>query len=360
MRHSLRALGEPSDNRHHMALITLLDAQLAFGHVPLLDHADFSLHEARAHRPDRPQRRRQVLAAQDPGAALEKPDDGTLQFQQGLRIAYVAQEPMLDADATVFDGRQRGPGRRDRAASSSTLHGARADLDALQAQIEALRRLELGAARRRDAAPPAPGPRRARSARCRAAPASASRWRRRWCAAPDVLLLDEPTNHLDLDSIEWLEDLLIDFKGSVVTITHDRSLPGPRRHPHRRARPRQAALLPRQLRAVPGAEGRAAGAGSGDQRQGRQAAGAGRGLDPQGRRGAPHAQPEPHRPPAKHCARSRAARRDALGSVKLDVASGQPSGKIVAELTEASKSFGDEDHHRATSPPPSCAATRSA
>ena len=34
-------------------------------------------------------------------------------------------------------------------------------------------------------------------------------------AAPDVLLLDEPTNHLDLDSIEWLEDLLIDFKGSV-------------------------------------------------------------------------------------------------------------------------------------------------
>ena len=40
---------------------------------------------------------------------------------------------------------------------------------------------------------------------------------------PDVLLLDEPTNHLDLDSIEWLEQLLIDFKGSVVTITHDRA-----------------------------------------------------------------------------------------------------------------------------------------
>ena len=40
---------------------------------------------------------------------------------------------------------------------------------------------------------------------------------------PDVLLLDEPTNHLDLDSIEWLEDLLIAFKGSVITITHDRS-----------------------------------------------------------------------------------------------------------------------------------------
>ncbi len=40
---------------------------------------------------------------------------------------------------------------------------------------------------------------------------------------PDVLLLDEPTNHLDLDAITWLEDLLLDFKGSVVTITHDRA-----------------------------------------------------------------------------------------------------------------------------------------
>jgi ATP-binding cassette subfamily F protein uup len=42
-------------------------------------------------------------------------------------------------------------------------------------------------------------------------------------AQPEALLLDEPTNHLDLDSIEWLEGLLVDFKGSIITITHDRS-----------------------------------------------------------------------------------------------------------------------------------------
>ena len=42
-------------------------------------------------------------------------------------------------------------------------------------------------------------------------------------SAPDVLLLDEPTNHLDVDSILWLEDLLRDFRGSVLLITHDRS-----------------------------------------------------------------------------------------------------------------------------------------
>ncbi len=40
--------------------------------------------------------------------------------------------------------------------------------------------------------------------------------------APDVLLLDEPTNHLDLPSIEWLEKYLINYKGSVVIVSHDK------------------------------------------------------------------------------------------------------------------------------------------
>jgi ATPase subunit of ABC transporter with duplicated ATPase domains len=115
---------------------------------------------------------------------------------------------------------------------------------------------------------------------------------------PDVLLLDEPTNHLDLDSIAWLEDLLRNFKGSVMLITHDRAfLDG--------VATRILELDRGIIRSYPGnfsayeriKEEQLASEGVG-QRARRQAAGAGRGVDPQGRRGAPHAQRQPHPAPA--------------------------------------------------------------
>ena len=93
-----------------MALITLLDAQLAFGHVPLLDHADFSLETAE---------RVGLIGRNGAGKSsmlkilggMDKPDDGTLQVQNGTRISYVAQEPQLDADATVFEAVRAGLAR---------------------------------------------------------------------------------------------------------------------------------------------------------------------------------------------------------------------------------------------------------
>ena len=75
-----------------MALITLLDAQLAYGHVPLLDHTGFSLET---------QERVGLIGRNGAGkssllkilAGMEKHDDGSLQVQNNTRIAYVAQEP---------------------------------------------------------------------------------------------------------------------------------------------------------------------------------------------------------------------------------------------------------------------------
>ncbi|MFL6691754.1 MAG: ATP-binding cassette domain-containing protein, partial [Ramlibacter sp.] len=90
-----------------MALLTLLNAQLAFGHVPLLDHAEFALESAE---------RVGLIGRNGAGkssllkilAGLERVDDGTLQLQQGLKIAYVAQEPVLAPEATVFDAVAEG------------------------------------------------------------------------------------------------------------------------------------------------------------------------------------------------------------------------------------------------------------
>ena len=85
-----------------MALITLSQIQLAFGHVALLDHVDFSL---------QPLERVGLIGRNGAGkssflkllAGLQKADDGLLQQQQGLRCAYVAQEADFDPQATVFD-----------------------------------------------------------------------------------------------------------------------------------------------------------------------------------------------------------------------------------------------------------------
>ena len=204
-----------------MALITLLNAQLAFGHVALLDHTGFSLET---------NERVGLIGRNGAGKSsllrilggLAKADDGTLQVQQGTRIAFVEQEPALDPDATIFQAASAGLAGVIALREQYLAHAEGVDLDALQSQIEAadawnweqrveetLQRLHLN--------PDARVGDLSGGTKKRVALAQAL------VARPDVLLLDEPTNHLDLDSIRWLEDLLIDFKGSVVTITHDRA-----------------------------------------------------------------------------------------------------------------------------------------
>ena len=321
-----------------MALISLLDAHLAFGHVALLDGAQFSLEAGE---------RVGLIGRNGAGkssllkilAGLEKADDGSLHVQQGLRLAYVAQEPVLPPDASVFEAASAGLAAAIAARDAYLQGGDGMDLDVLQTQVEAfdawnweqrveetLQRLHLDAqARVGDLS----GGTRKRVALAQAL-----------VARPDVLFLDEPTNHLDLDSIAWLEDLLVDFKGAIVTITHDRSFLD-------RVATRIVELDRGQLMSYPGnfatyqrdkAEQLAQEAvinAKADKLLAQEEVWVRKGVEARRTR----SQSRIARLEALRA--SRAARRDAVGRVRMDLATGQSSGKIVAELTEVGLSFGE-------------------
>ena len=323
-----------------MALITLINAQLAFGHVALLDHAGFSLEQTE---------RVGLIGRNGAGKSsllkilggLAKPDDGSLQVQQGVRIAYVAQEPILDAEATIFQAASAGLQRVIAIREQYLAAEEGVDLDALQSEIEAfdawnweqrveetLQRLHLP--------PEAVVGTLSGGTKKRVALAQAL------VSRPDVLLLDEPTNHLDLDSIEWLEDLLLDFPGSVVTITHDRAFLD-------RIATRIVELDRGQLRSYPGNFAQyqlqkeeqlaqeAVIAAKADKLLAQEEVWIRKGVEARRTR----SQSRISRLEALR--QKREARRDVVGSVKMDVATGSGNGyqgKIVAELTDVGKAFG--------------------
>ena len=204
-----------------MAILTLLNAHLAFGHVALLDGAEFSLET---------QERVGLIGRNGAGKSsllrilggLEHADDGQLQVQTGATITYLAQEPDLDPDATVFAVVSAGVAEVLALREAYAQTSDPAEMDALQSRIEALdgwtweQRVEETLQRLHLDKDAVVGT-LSGGVRKRVALAQALVTR------PDVLLLDEPTNHLDMDSIVWLEELLKAFKGSVVTISHDRA-----------------------------------------------------------------------------------------------------------------------------------------
>ncbi len=326
-----------------MALIVLNDAKLAFGHVDLLAGTQFSLESGE---------RIGLIGRNGTGkssllkilAGLEKLDDGSLQYQQGLRMAYVAQEPIFDPIETVFHAVSQGVAEvkalREEYEELSVAEwndDSHHRLDEIQSQLESmsgwnweqrvhetLDRLHLDP----DIAIGAlSGGNRKRVALAQAL-----------VAVPDVLFLDEPTNHLDLDSITWLEELLKAFKGSVVLITHDRAFLD--------AVSTQIVELDRGiLRSYPGnftayeilkeqeIASEALANARADKLLAQEEVWIRKGVEARRTRSVGRiARLEKLR-------EIRAARRDAMGQIKLSVASGNRSGKIVADLENVSKSY---------------------
>ncbi|UCV17627.1 energy-dependent translational throttle protein EttA [Ferribacterium limneticum] len=166
-------------------------------------------------------------------AGVDKEYDGEVQHLAGVSIGYLPQEPQLDAAKTVREEVESALGEVMQAqAKLDEVYAAyadpEADFDKLaeeQARLEAIiatagsdteAQMELAADALR--LPPweavignLSGGEKRRVALCKLL-----------LAKPDMLLLDEPTNHLDAESVEWLEQFLVRFPGTVVAVTHDR------------------------------------------------------------------------------------------------------------------------------------------
>ena len=332
-----------------MPILVLKQVSLAYGHWPMLDRADLVIE---------PGERIGLIGRNGTGkssllrlmAAQGEADEGEIWRAPGLCIALVEQEPALDDTMTVFEAVAAGLGavneqlleyhrltallaeRHDDATLLDRLHAAQEGLEAgdgwrLTNRIESvLDALTLAADT--SVATLSGGVRR-RVALARAL-----------VQAPGLLLLDEPTNHLDLDTIDWLERFLSGFGGTVVTVTHDRRfLDSVATRIVELDRGRLASysggFSDYQVAKAKQLTDEATQNGKFDRLLAQEEVWIRKGVEARRTRN------EGRVRRLEQLRRERSARRERIGRVKLELAEGERSGQLVAELKHVDKRFGE-------------------
>ncbi len=297
-----------------LVLLRLDDVSLAFGSRPLLDHASLQVGEGeRVCVVGRNGEGKSSLLRLVAGASL--PDDGAVWVRPGARIAMLAQDLDAVADARVREIVEQGLGP-DAGEAWETAH-----------RVETvMSRLGLDPEARFDAL--------------------SGGWRRRvllgraLVAEPDVLLLDEPTNHLDIAAIEWLEAVMLAFRGALLFVSHDRAFVN-------RLATRVVELDRGHLSSWPGnyddfvvkkalqLEIEAKANAHFDKRLAQEEVWIRKGVEARRTRN------EGRVRALKAMREERRARRDRIGQADLALAEAAESGKLVFEAEHASVAFGD-------------------
>ncbi|WP_370470063.1 ATP-binding cassette domain-containing protein [Snodgrassella alvi] len=328
-----------------MSILSLDNACFAVGHHPLLDHASLQMDAGE---------KIGFIGRNGAGkstllkilAGVQKLDDGILTIQNDQKIVYVPQESFFDPQATIFDTIAQGLGELQNLLHeyhelSQNISDEKSlnRLTELQNELEnrngwqfdaliAQTLSELNLPENEIIANLSGGQKK------RVALAQA------WVQKPDILLLDEPTNHLDIEAIEWMENLLSNFAGSLIVVTHDRRFLD-------KVATRIVELDRGHLRSYPGsfsaysekkAQELAVEAEHNrlfNKFHAQEEAWIRKGIEARRTRNQGRVKR------LEQLRRERAARREVQGQVSFNLNRGEASGKIIAELEHAGFSYGN-------------------